>query len=81
MGTYKGPHCYVVTIMEGGYKFYLKSTEEKKAYGYIVPILVGHFVPDLMEAKKFLKEWEAKFFAGRFKDGAVEIIKEGEMLK
>lgn len=81
MGTYKGPHCYVVTIVRNSIKFYLKATEEKRVAGYIVPVLVGRFVPDLLEAKKFLNEWEAKFFSARFEGGAVEIIKEGEVLK
>lgn len=81
MGKYKGAFCFVVSIVRNNIKFYLKATEEKRAVGYVVPVLVGRFVPDLLEAKKFLNEWEAKFFSARFEGGTVEIIKEGEVLK
>ncbi|MBO7714583.1 MAG: hypothetical protein J6S85_13485 [Methanobrevibacter sp.] len=65
--------CFVVSLIRGGIKFYFKREDEPKG--------AGVFSPDLLEAQKFLKEYEAKFFAERFTGAQVEIIKTGEVLK
>ena len=65
--------CFVVSLMRGGIKFYFKREDDKKG--------AGVFTPDLLEAQKFLKEYEAQYFAERFKGAQVEIIKTGEVLK
>ena len=65
--------CFVVSLVRGGIKFYFKREDEQKG--------AGVFSPDLLEAQKFLKEYEANFFADRFEGARVEIIKTGEVLK
>ena len=49
--------------------------------GAPLPVFVGFFSIDLKEAQKFLKEYEAQYFADRFKGAQVETIKTGEVLK
>ena len=65
--------CFVVSLVRGGIKFYYKCEDLKKE--------AGVFTPDLLEAQKFLKEYEARYFAERFEGAGVEVIKTGEMLK
>lgn len=65
--------CFVVSLVRGGIKFYFKREDEPKG--------AGVFTPDLLEAQKFLKEYEAQFFAERFEGAGVEVIKTGEVLK
>ena len=65
--------CFVVSLMRGGIKFYFKREDEPKG--------AGVFTPDLLEAQKFLRDYEAQFFAERFEGAQVEIIKTGEVLK
>lgn len=67
------PVCYVVAIVRNGIKFYFKREDQTKG--------AGVFTPDLLEAQKFLKEYEARYFAERFEVAQVEIIKTGEVLK
>lgn len=73
--------CFVVSLMRGGFKHYLKRIEAQELEGSPLPVFVGFFSVDLMEAQKFLKEYEAQYFAERFKGAQVEIIKTGEVLK
>lgn len=65
--------CFVVSLVRGGIKFYYKREDLAKG--------AGVFTPDLLDAQKFLKEYEANFFADRFKEAQVETIKTGEVLK
>ena len=65
--------CFVVSLVRGGIKFYYKREDLAKG--------AGVFSPDLLEAQKFLKEYEARYFAERFEGAGVEIIKTGEVLK
>lgn len=65
--------CFVVSLMREGIKFYYKREDLSKDCGV--------FSPDLLEARKFVKRYEANFFAERFKGAQVEIIKTGEVLK
>ena len=65
--------CFVVSLMRGGIKFYFKREDEPKG--------AGVFSPDLLEAQKFIKEYEARYFSERFEGARVEIIKTGEVLK
>ena len=73
MPKYKGAKCFIVSIIRAGIKFYFKREDEAKG--------AGVFSPDLLEAQKFMQEYEAKFFADRFEGAQVEIIKTGEVLK
>ena len=73
--------CFVVSLMYGGYKHYLKRVEAKQEEGQPLPVYVGFFSIDLMEAQKFKNEFDAEFFAERFEGAQVEIIKTGEVLK
>ena len=73
MPKYKGAKCFIVSLTRGGIKFYFKREDEAKG--------AGVFSPDLLEAQKFMQEYEAKFFADRFEGAQVEIIKTGEVLK
>ena len=73
--------CFVVSLIRDNIKFYLKGFEEKQLLGSPLPSILGKFSPDLTEAQKFLKEYEAQFFAERFEGAQVEIIKTGEVLK
>lgn len=41
----------------------------------------GIFSPDVKDAKKFLDLTMAKIWASGYEDSAIEIIKEGEVLK
>ena len=81
MPKYKGARCFVVSLMRGGFKHYLKRIETRQEEGAPLPCFVGFFSVDLTEAQKFLKEYEAQFFADRFEGAQVEIIKTGEVLK
>ena len=65
--------CFVVSLMRGGIKFYYKREDLAKECGV--------FSPDLLEARKFVKRYEADFFAERFRGAVVETIKTGEVLK
>ena len=73
--------CFVVSLMRGGFKHYLKRIEIREQEGAPLPVFVGFFSVDLMEAQKFLKEYEARYFADRFEGASVEMIKTGEVLK
>ena len=73
--------CFVVSLMHGGFKHYLKRIETREQEGTPLPVFVGFFSVDLMEAQKFLKEYEAQYFADRFSWAVVEKIKTGEVLK
>lgn len=73
MPKYKGAKCFIVSLTRGGIKFYFKREDQVKG--------AGVFTPDLLDAQKFLKEYEAQFFAERFKGARVETIKTGEVLK
>ena len=73
MPKYKGAKCFIVSLTRGGIKFYFKREDEPKG--------AGVFSPDLLEAQKFLKEYEARYFAERFEGAVVEVIKTGEVLK
>ena len=46
--------CFVVSLMRGGIKFYYKREDLKKDCGV--------FSPDLLDARKFTKLFEARFF-------------------
>ena len=65
--------CFVVSLVRGGIKFYYKREDLKKDCGV--------FSPDLLEARKFTRLYEARFFADRFEGAGVETIKTGEVLK
>ena len=65
--------CFVVSLVRGGIKFYFKREDLAKG--------AGVFTPDLLEAQKFLRDYEAQFFAERFEGAGVEVIKTGEVLK
>lgn len=65
--------CFVVSLVRGGIRFYYKREDLNTGRGV--------FSPDLVEAQKFLKRYEAEFFASRFKGAGVEVIKTGEVLK
>ena len=65
--------CFVVSLVRGGLKFYYKREDLAKG--------AGVFSPDLLEAQKFLKKYEAEFFAEKYAGALVEIIKTGEVLK
>ena len=65
--------CFVVSLVRGGIKFYYKREDLAKG--------AGVFSPDLLEAQKFLKKYEAEFFAEKYAGALVEIIKTGEVLK
>lgn len=65
--------CFVVSLVRGGIKFYYKREDLAKD--------AGVFSPDLLEARKFTKRYEAQFFADRFEGAQVETIKTGEVLK
>ena len=65
--------CFVVSLMRGGIKFYYKREDLAKGCGV--------FSPDLVEARKFTKRFEADFFAECFEGAQVEVIKTGEVLK
>ena len=73
MRKYKGAKCFIVSLTRGGIKFYFKREDQAKG--------AGVFTPDLLEAQKFLKEYEARYFADRFEGAGVEVIKTGEVLK
>ena len=73
MPKYKGAKCFIVSLTRGGIKFYFKREDQAKG--------AGVFTPDLLEAQKFLKEYEARYFADRFDGAGVEVIKTGEVLK
>ena len=73
--------CFVVSLMHGGFKHYLKRIETQEQEGAPLPVFVGFFSVDLMEAQKFLREYEARYFAERFEGASVEVIKTGEVLK
>lgn len=73
--------CFVVSLMRGGFKHYLKRIETREEEGSPFPVFVGFFSIDLMEAQKFLKEYDAQYFAERFRGAVVEKIKTGEVLK
>lgn len=73
--------CFVVSLMRGGFKHYLKRIETREQEGAPLPLFVGFFSVDLVEAQKFLKNYEAQYFADRFEGAQVEIIKTGEVLK
>ena len=73
--------CFVVSLMRGGFKHYLKRIETREQEDAPLPVFVGFFSVDLMEAQKFLKEYEARYFAERFEGAGVEVIKTGEVLK
>ena len=73
MPKFKGAKCFIVSITRAGIKFYFKRWDEPKG--------AGVFTPDLLEAQKFMQEYEARFFADRFEGAQVEIIKTGEVLK
>lgn len=75
------PICFVVTLIYGGYKHYLKRVEAKQEDETPLPVFVGYFSISLLEAQKFLKEYEARFFAEHFEGAQVETIKTGEVLK
>lgn len=81
MPKYKGARCFVVSLMRGGFKHYLKRIEPREQEGAPFPAFVGFFSVDLAEAQKFLKEYEARYFAERFEGTDVEVIKTGEVLK
>ena len=65
--------CFVVSLVRGGIKFYYKRDDLAKG--------AGVFSPDLLEAQKFLKKFEADFFAEKYEGAGVEVIKTGEVLK
>ena len=65
--------CFVVSLVRGGIKFYYKREDLAKG--------AGVFSPDLLEAQKFLKKFEADFFAEKYEGAGVEVIKTGEVLK
>ena len=65
--------CFVVSLVRGGIKFYYKRDDLAKDCGV--------FSPDLLDARKFIKRYEAQFFADRFEGAQVETIKTGEVLK
>ena len=67
--------------MRGGFKHYLKRIEPRELEESPLPVFVGFFSVDLMEAQKFLKKYEAQYFADRFEGAQVETIKTGEVLK
>lgn len=73
--------CFVVSLMRGGFKHYLKRIETREQEGAPLPLFVGFFSVDLVEAQKFLKSYEAQYFADRFEGAQVEVIKTGEVLK
>ena len=73
MPKYKGAKCFVVSLTRGGIKFYFKREDQAKG--------AGVFTPDLLEAQKFLKEYEARYFAYLYEGAGVEVIKTGEVLK
>lgn len=73
--------CFVVSLMRGGFKHYLKRIETREQESSPLPLFVGFFSVDLVEAQKFLKNYEAQYFADRFEGAQVEIIKTGEVLK
>lgn len=73
--------CFVVSLMRGGFKHYLKRIETREQEGAPLPLFVGFFSVDLLEAQKFLKNYEAQYFADRFDGAQVEVIKTGEVLK
>ena len=75
------PICFVVTLIYGGYKHYLKRIEAKQEEDAPLPVFVGYFSISLLEAQKFLKEYEARYFASHFEGARVETIKTGEVLK
>ena len=77
MAKYKGAKCFVVVLMRGGFKLYLKDVKDISGEGAPLPIFEGAFIPDLIEAKKFLNAADAEFFAHRFDGAQVEIIKNG----
>ena len=74
-------HCFVVTLMYGGYKHYLERVETIQEDGAPLPLFAGYFSIDLLDAQKFLKDYEARYFASHFKGAQVETIKTGEVLK
>jgi hypothetical protein len=74
-------HCFVVTLMRGGYKHYLTRVDVNELEGSPLPCFVGRFSIDLMDAQKFTNELDAHYFADRFKGAQVEIIKTSEVLK
>ena len=73
--------CFVVVMVRAGITLYLSRVDKEQIDGAPHPCFVGHFVPDLMEAIKFQKDHEAKFYANSFKEARVETIKTGEILK
>ncbi|MBO7212760.1 MAG: hypothetical protein J6V44_17385 [Methanobrevibacter sp.] len=73
--------CFVVVIKHEGKRYYLKSIKITETEGSPLPTFEGLFSPSLIEAKKFLKDYDAKFFATKFEGARVEIIKTGEVLK
>lgn len=75
------PICFVVTLIYRGYKHYLKRIETKQEESAPLPVFVGYFTISLLEAQKFLKEYEARYFASHFEGAQVETIKTGEVLK
>ena len=81
MPNYKGAKCFVVTLVRAGITLYLSRVEAEEVQGGLYPCYKGYFVPDLMEALKFQKDYEAKYFSDKFKESHIEIIKTGEKLK
>ena len=53
--------CFVVSLMRGGFKHYLKRIETREQEGAPLPLFVGFFSVDLLEAQKFLKIYEAHY--------------------
>lgn len=81
MPNYKGAKCFVVTLMYGGYKHYLKRVETIQGAGASLPTFAGYFSISLLDAQKFLNDYEARYFASHFEGAQVETIKTGEVLK
>ena len=75
------PICFVVTLIYGGYKHYLTRVEAKQEDGAPLPVFAGYFSISLLDAQKFLKDYEARYFASHFEGAQVETIKTGEVLK
>ena len=74
--------CFVVVIIHEGKRLYLAHLEEKGQEGTPpLPTFEGLFIPSLIGAKKFLKRYDAEFFARQFEGARVETIKTGEVLK
>ena len=81
MPKYRGAKCFVISLMLGGFKHYLKRIEEEHEEGAPLPIFRGYFSVDLTEAQKFANDFDAEIIARHFKGAQVETIKTGEVLK